>query len=321
MTAATGNTAKPNSSANPTPTPSQTLTIGFVALQRSTKESLGETRGTRDRHAGKLVPIRVRSIAVDGPFIPLAQDITLSTSTSVAGVTFRPVRGAEIALPEEKGTAHAAASLEFSFDRIPAFGLVRNRSGQLMLADMGIDAELSLPPDFELVGVVAAPVGTHSLSVYDKRTDELYQLGYVFPNTIQPNWVELAMSRRDQTLAERAAERRQRETEKHAELEAEARAKKAEVEASSAASQPAPTFATSDLEVVYRLKETYAARYLRPINVFRPQPGQFLVEDPENFGPSIAENVASERATYGDEADVRFEREREARDYAASVRR
>jgi len=87
--------------------------------------------------------------------------------------------------------------------------------------------------------------------------------------------------------------------------------KTAEVEALSDAAKPTPTFATSDQEVVYRLQEAYAARYLRPIKVFRPQPGQFLVEDPETLGPSIAENVASERAKYGDEADVRLDPERE----------
>jgi hypothetical protein len=47
----------------------------------------------------------------------------------------------------------------------------------------------------------------------------------------------------------------------------------------------------------------------------------YLVEDPENFGPAIAEGVAAKREQSGPGADAQFEREREAREYAVSIQR
>jgi len=307
-----------NNAANPTS--ASTITLGFVALQRVSKESIGESRGYRDRRMAKLVPIRVRSISADSAFIPLAKEISLSTDVSVVEATFRPVAKGEIVLPEEKGVDHSAQTLEFTFERIPVLALIKTRDSQLMLANIDLDDEMQLPPNFELVGVVAAPVGTHSLNVYDKKTDELYLLGYVFPNTIQPDWVQLALDRREGVLAERAAERLEREAERRAELEETAHAKKAKLETAATLAKPVPTFATSDKEVVYQLQEAYAARYRRRVAVTRNAPDQpYLVEDPENFGPSISEKVASGREELGPGADAQFERERDAREYAASL--
>jgi hypothetical protein len=313
------NIAKPASSTNATiPTP--TIALGFVALQRTFDEHVGETR-KETRHASRLVPIRVRSIAADGAFVSLASPIHLDSNSIVIDTTFRPVAKAEISLPGEKNIGQHQ-TLEFDFDRIPVFGLVRTKDRQLSLVAIDTDDELTLPLGFELVGVVSAPVGTHRLKVYDRSTDDEYQLGYVFPNTIQPDWVGLALARREEVLAERAAERREREAERRAEMEETARVKKEEREREISRAKPIPTFATSDKEVVYQLQEAYAAKYGRRIVVTRPTPDQpYLVEDPENFGPPIAEGVAAKREEFGPGADGQFERERDAREYAASLRK
>jgi hypothetical protein len=84
-------------------------------------------------------------------------------------------------------------------------------NSQLSLVAIDTDDELTLPLGFEMVGLLAAPVGTHRLKVYHTKTGDAYQLGYVFPNTIQPDWVGLAQARREEVLAERPAERRERE--------------------------------------------------------------------------------------------------------------
>jgi hypothetical protein len=158
--------------------------------------------------------------------------------------------------------------------------------------------------------------------VYDRATDEMYRLGYSFPNTTQPDWVQLVLDRRAQTLGDRAAERREREAERRAEMEEAARVKKEEREREISRAKPIPTFATSDKEVVYQLQEAYAAKYGRRIVVSRSGPDQpYLVEDPENFGPPIAEGVAAKREEFGAGADGQFERERDAREYAASLRK
>jgi hypothetical protein len=68
---------------------------------------------------------------------------------------------------------------------------------------------------------------THALDMYDKKIDEMYRLGYSFPNTIQPDWIQLALDRREEVLAERAAERREKEAERRAEMEAEQEKEKA----------------------------------------------------------------------------------------------
>ena len=323
MSTETSNIAKPTSSSTPTaPALAPTITLGFVALQRTSTEYVSETR-TETRHAAKLVPIRVRSTAADDVFVPLAEDITLSANIAMVDVTFRPVRGADVVLPKEKETSDTLDStrtIEFTPARIPVFGLVRTKAGKLVLVD--VDDELSLPTNHELVGSVSAPVGTHALDVYDKKTDELYRLGYSFPNTVQPDWIQLALDRREQILAERAAERREREAERRAEVEEAARVKKEKRELEASLTKPAATFATSDKEVVYRLQELYAARYLRRIAVSHSAPDQlYLVEDPENLGPAIAVNVAAKRGELGINADAYFERERDAREYAASLQK
>jgi len=321
-TAATSNVAKPASSTNTTtPALSPTITLAFVALQRTSTEHVGETR-KQIRHTARLAPLRVRSIAAEDAFVPLAEDITISVDAKLIDVTFRPVRGADIVLPGEKGDASssAAPTIEFTPARIPAFGLVRTQTGKLVLVD--VDEEITLPPGFELVGGVSAPVGTHALDVYDRSTDEMYRLGYSFPNTIQPDWAQLALDRREQTLADRAAERREREAERRSEMEEAARVKKEKLEREARAAKPVPTFATSDKEVVYQMQEAYAAKYLRRVDVSRSGPDQpYLVEDPENLGPAIAERVAARREELGPGADAYFERERDAREYAASLQK
>jgi hypothetical protein len=319
MSTDTSNIAK---SATPTNTNtfSPTITLGFIALQRTSTEHVGEMR-KQTRHSARLVPIRVRSIATDDVFVPLAEEITLSADAELVDVIFRPVRGADVVLPEEKGaSSDSAPTLEFTPARIPAFGLVRTRGGKLVLADL--DGEISLPADSELVGAISAPVGTHALDVYDRSTDEMYRLGYSFPNTIQPDWIQLALDRRQQTLADRAAERREREAERRAEMEEAVRVKKEKLEREANRAKPAPTFATADKEVVYQMQEAYAAKYLRRIEVSRSAPDQpYLVEDPETFGPAIAEGIAAKREELGAGADAHFERERDAREYAASLQR
>jgi hypothetical protein len=158
--------ASSTSSTKPS-TPALSLTLGFVGLQRTSIEHMGETR-TRDRHAARVAPIRVRSVAAGDAFVPLASPIQLETSVAVVEATFRPVTKGEIVLPKEKstdGVDTSAPTLEFTFDRIPVFGLVKSRDSQLMLVAADVDDETQLPPDFELVGVLSAPVGTHSLHV------------------------------------------------------------------------------------------------------------------------------------------------------------
>jgi hypothetical protein len=314
--------AKPTSSTNTTtPTLSPTITLGFVALQRTFDEHVGETR-KQTRHAASLVPLRVRSIAADGAFVPLASSIRLDSSSVVIDSTFRPVAKADIALPGEKNTGQQHQTLEFDFERIPVFGLVKTRDSQLSLVAIDTDDELTLPLGFEMVGLLAAPVGTHRLKVYDTKTDDAYQLGYVFPNTIQPDWVGLAQARREEVLAERAAERREREAERRAELEEDARVKKEKLEWEASLAKPVPTFATSDKEVVYQMQEAYAVKYRRRIAVTRSASDQpYFVEDPENLGPAIAEGVAAKREELGSGADAYFERERDAREYAASLQK
>jgi hypothetical protein len=149
----------------------------------------------------------------------------------------------------------------------------------------------------------------------------MYQLGYVFPNTIQPDWVQLALDRREAVLAERAAERREREAERQAEMEEAARLKKEELEWEANRAKPIPVFSTFDKEVVSQTQEAYAAKYRRPVSVSIAPDHSYLVEDPENLGPAIAVNVAAKREELGINADAHFERERDAREYAASLQK
>jgi hypothetical protein len=148
----------------------------------------------------------------------------------------------------------------------------------------------------------------------------MYRLGYSFPNTIQPDWTQLALDRREQTLADRSAERREREAERRAEMEEAARVKKEKLEREARAAKPVPTFATSDREVVQQIRESYIDRYRGSVDVIQRE-SDYLVEDPENFGPAIADRVAAKREELGSGADAYFERERDAREYAASLQK
>jgi hypothetical protein len=285
----------------PAHAPSQEIALGFAALQSTRTESLGETRN-HARHSARLVPIRVRSIATDDVFVPLAKDIVLSPGTELVGVIFRPVRGGDVVLPDQRN-ASPLHSLEFTPARISAFGLVRTSEGKLVLAD--VDGELSLPSADELVGVIAAPVGTHALDVYDPKTDEMYRIGYSFPNTIQPDWVQLALDRRESVLAERAAERREREAERRAELEAEQERERA----AATPAKPIPTFETSDIEVVRRIRAQYNYQTIRIETSGTSESLRYHVEDFNNFGPSHAAAVADEREEFarnGIDADEAF---------------
>jgi hypothetical protein len=98
--------------------------------------------------------------------------------------------------------------------------------------------------------------------------------------------------------------------------------KKEKLEWEASLAKPVPTFATSDKEVVYQMQEAYAIKYRRRIAVTRSASDQpYFVEDPENVGPAIAEGVAAKREELGSAADAHFERERDAREYAASLQK
>jgi len=76
--------------------------------------------------------------------------------------------------------------------------------------------------------------------------------------------------------------------------------------------------------VLHQLQKKYAHRFGGPVSVRRGEqegPGCSLcVEDPENAGPAIAGIVAKRRIELGSIADAEFECERDARQYADSLR-
>jgi len=106
----------------------------------------------------------------------------------------------------------------------------KTKDSQLTLVAIDTNDEPTLPLGFEMVGLLAAPVGTHEVKVYDTKTDDAYQMGYLFQHMIQLDWVGLVQARREEVLAERAAERREREAKRRAELEEDARVKKEKLE-------------------------------------------------------------------------------------------
>jgi hypothetical protein len=295
------------SQAAPSSLPNPSIDLGYAAAQRKYETPIGPASNRKDR-AAKLVPLRVKSVATaDSEFIPLASTHSLA-GYHVVGVTWRPVKEEKISLP----SVEMKTGLEFQHKTIQAFGVVLTNAGQIVLLPAN-GLEQPLPSGFDLVGTIPAPKGTYLLRVHDRVTDEeMYTLGIVFPNTVQPDWVELAKDRRERVLAEQEEERREREAERGAEMEEVERAKKEKLEREASRAKPVQTFATSDKEVIYQMQEAYAARYLRRIEVSRSGPDQpYLVEDPENFGPAIAERVAAKREELGPGAESYFERERD----------
>jgi hypothetical protein len=308
----------PDSNSTPTPTPNAqpssppnpSIDLGYAAAQREYQTQRGESSGMQTHRTAKLVPLRVKSVAMaDSDFIPLATAHSLA-GYHVVGVTWRPVKGDEmISFPP----AETKTGLEFHHKTIQAFGVVLTRTGQLVLLPAnGLDQKL--PDGSELAGTIPAPKGTHLLRAHDRVTDEeMYTLGIVFPNTVQPDWVGLALDRREKVLAELEEERREREAERRAEMEAERLAK---VEASKPP-KPMPTFETSDIEVVRRMRSNYG--YLS-LNIETSGSGESLryhVDDPNGFGPGLAAAVADERAELeraNVDADAEFAKRRDRAD-------
>jgi hypothetical protein len=316
----------PDSNSNPTPTPNAqpssppnpSIDLGYAAAQREYQTQRGESSGMQTHRTAKLVPLRVKSVAMaDSEFIPLATAHSLA-GCRVVGVTWRPVKEEKISLP----SVETKTGLEFQHKTIQAFGVVLTNAGQLVVLPAN-GLEQPLPSGFDLVGTIPAPKGTHLLRVHDRVTDEeIYTLGIVFPNTVQPDWIGLALDRREKVLAELAEERREREAERRAELEEDARAKKDKLEREARAAKPVPTFATFDKEVIYSMQEAYAVKYHRLADVTRSAPDQpYRIEDPDTLGPAIAVSVAAKREELGSAADAHFERERDAREYAASLQK
>ena len=307
----------PDSNSNPTPnaqpssSPNPSIDLGYAAAQREYEEQFGEA-GKRKHRAAKLVPLRVKSGAMaDSDFIPLATAHSLA-GYHVVGVTWRPVKGDEmISLP----SVETKTGLEFHHKTIQAFGVVLTRAGQLVLLPAnGLDQKL--PDGSELVGTIPAPKGTHLLRVHDRVTDEeMYTLGIVFPNTIRPDWIGLALDRREKVLAELAEERREREAERIAELDAERLAAKHAADRAAAPPwyETSRTWRTNDTEVIRRIAEANGLIPTRTRSLFDDMDEIVgtLVEDPNGNGATIEAEVERIRSERAKTADDYFARERE----------
>jgi hypothetical protein len=234
------------------------------------------------------------------------------SSYRIVGTTWRPVKGDEIiSLP----SAETKTGLEFHHKTIQAFGVVLTRAGQLVLLPAnGLDQKL--PDGSELVGTIPAPKGTHVLRVHDRVMDEdIFTLGIIFPNTVQPDWVQLALDRREKVLAELAEERREREAERIAELDAERLAAKRAADRAAAPPwyETSRTWRTNDTEVIRRIAQANGLIQTRTHNLFddTDEIVATVVEDPNGNGAAIEAEVERIRAEHGADADAHFKRERE----------
>jgi hypothetical protein len=259
------------------------ITIAHIALSRDKDMSIGENRKDIRKEA-KLVALKVRSVETEGFFIEQEEEIALG-SFSIVGITPAIVGSASVPrLKEPEG-------LKIDFHPVQSLGIVRTRDKKLILAVIG-DKEVTLPPDTELVGVVAAPVGAFEVTAYDSLTKQNNKLGYHFTGTVPGTWTDLALRKRE--AAQEEKRRRQEEIEnerrqaaERAEQEAKAAQMKREADA-----QPVEMFTTSDPEVADRLREAY-----RPALISIKKVGvKYFVEDYEDRGKEIAASVQNERA-------------------------
>lgn len=295
-----------------------TITLGYVTIQRAVEESAGETRKRLSQFA-RVVPITVRSGYNPTRVIVPVNEISLAGGWEMVGITSTPdlASSPNIALPaQERG-------FEFSFERLPVLALIQ-RDNKLLLANLGIGSAIDLPPNTSVVGLISLPVGTISLSAYDPKTDTEFQLGYSFPQTTQPDWLAIATERRDARLAQLAQEKRAREHEKAAEAERESRESERANSRESVLDTPVPMFETNDKWVKHFLLQTYADNHQLVRSTQRVDAkGEtvYVIEDPSGLGESVEEYVLSRRDEFvatDREPDVAFAQETDAK-YESSL--
>jgi hypothetical protein len=272
---------------------------------------VGDTRREWQRKA-KIVPLKIRSVETEKVFIDPVEEIALG-NFSIVGVTAASATVSDAKVPPHE----EPEKLEIDFHLVQNLAILSTRENTLVLADFD-DEEITLPSDTKLVGVVPAPSGTFHVSAYDDATLENFKLGYHVNGTPSPNWVALALARREATLNERRRVQHEKDEKRrlaaeHAEQEA-ATAQKRQAEA-----KPVPVFETTDYEVTVRLREAY-----RPALIHvKKSGGKYLVEDVERHGQAIAVAVQAERAELrkqNADPDRVFAKRREERAEALAAR-
>jgi hypothetical protein len=293
------------------------VTIAHIALSRDKNMSIGENR--KDiRKETKLVALKVRSVETEGFFIELVEEIALG-NFSIVGITHVLVAESDASVP----SLAEPEGLEINRHPVQSLGIVRTRDKKLMLAVIG-DKEVTLPPDTELVGVALAPTGTFHVSAYDDSTLENFKLGYHINGTPSPNWVALALARREKTLNERRREEREKEGKRRQASERAAQEAAAAQMRREAEAIPGEMFTTKDREVAAQLRAAYRLQIVQSKRA-KDANGQvvFRIEDPEGHGPGIAAAVATKRkelAAQHEDADAWFERQRREADEVLSAR-
>jgi hypothetical protein len=262
------------------------ITIGYVALGHSEKVFIGETR-TEPRCQAKLVALKLRSVETEGMFIEPIEEVALG-QLSVRGVTPAIAATADASVPR----LEEPEGLEINFHPVQSLGIVRTRENKLVLAHLGED-EITLPPDTELVGVAPSPAGTFHVSAYDDATLEKFKLGYRVNGTPSPNWVALALARREKTLAERRRVQHEKDEKRRQAADRAAQEARAAQKRRAAEAMPIEMFETADSEVASRLREAYRPALVQGKKVG----GKYFIEDPEDLGTEITVAVQSERQT------------------------
>jgi hypothetical protein len=237
-------------------------TIGYIGIERTLTVSVGETR-TAKQNIARIVPVKVRSIETSDEYILPVEEIVLGNFDEVRGVTSVPTPAVDVLIPR----LDEPEGLEFAFESVQTFGLVRTPKSRLVLADLGQDEEIKLPLDSALVGVVPAPPGTFAVTIYDTRTDQDSKLGYHFNGTPQRNWVEIALHKRESILNERRRIQREKEEERRQIAERAQQETKAAQKREADAKKPIERFETADREVAARIREAYFSRIIHTSKV------------------------------------------------------
>ncbi len=287
--------------------PSPSLVVGHLTFVHQ-----GDPGSRRSKTGLQLVPILVASQANSEPVVHPDKSISM---VEYSGWEVREVSSARARTLSPAPLPTNADGLTFSRRPIEAFAVVR-QANAIVLVALGHDEE-EISGNVSLLGTVVAPAGTYAIHVTDAKVGDMWseQLGFSLPSTLQPNWREIALSRRAKLEAEQAEERREREAERLAAEE--------EAERSSEAEKTLSEFDWKTSTRVWRTKDQVVVQQLidssrhyqprvEPEFDDNDNPIGWVVEDQFGNGPSIEQEVQRIRAERGDAADAYFERLREA---------